>query len=305
MNEKQQEAFDPKSFLSAWMKSAEAFNTMIKDFSPGSAKAQPGQVPPFQAFKWSSKKTASSMNSAQKIWSSIFASLNDPEIFNAMTTGLSAMPEVGMKMAESGWETYYKLQKQFSDKLSNLGKTTQPYSFENLDENMFKVWAKMYDKEFSKIYKMPKLGLARQYQERFSAMMDKYNIFQNAAAEFSRILNLPLEKSMQVMQEKLDEIAKSGNIPDNSQEFYKLWIKILEGHYMTLFKSPDYLEAMSNALKSMTDFNLARHEMLQDLIQILPIPSNKDMDELYKDHYVLQKKIKQMGKRLKALENGK
>ncbi len=302
MTQKEQEQFDPNSFLSAWMKSANDFTAMMKDFTPDFEPFSPGQVPGFQSFGWGSKKTMDSLNSAQRIWKSMFASLSDPDTMNAMTSGLNALPDVGMKMAQSGWETYFKLQKQYADKLASLGKTTQAYSFEDLDQNMFKAWADIYDKELSKVFKIPKLGLARQYQERFTGMMDKYNIFQNAAAEFSRILSLPMEKSVQVMQEKIEQISDDDNLPDNSQEYYRLWIKVLEGHYMTLFKSPDYLDAMRKALKTMTEFNMARHDMLQDLIQMLPIPSNKDMDELYKDNYVLRKQVKEMEKRLNVLE---
>ncbi|MBU1343435.1 MAG: hypothetical protein KKE44_11535 [Proteobacteria bacterium] len=302
MTKKQQEHFDSKSFLSAWMQSVNDFNGMMKDFAPDFNPLGTGFGPSFEAFGPGTKKAADSISSAYKVWQTLFCFLKDPDMMNAMTSGMNALPEVGLKMARISWETCFKLQQQYANKLASLGKTTQAYPFDDIDQNIYKVWAEIYDKELSKVYKLPKLGLARQYQERFSSLLDKYNLFQTAAAEFSRVLSLPLEKSVQVMQEKFDEISQSDNIPDNPQEYYRLWIKVLEGFYMTLFKSPDYLDAMRNALKTMTEFNTARHETLQDLIQMLPIPSNKDMDELYKEQYLLVKKIKRMEKRLKVLE---
>jgi len=43
--------------------------------------------------------------------------------------------------------------------------------------------------------------------------------------------------------------------------------------------------------------------VLVDLLQFLPLPNNKEMDELYKEIHVLKKTVKEMAKKLKKLES--
>ena len=94
------------------------------------------------------------------------------------------------------------------------------------------------------------------------------------------------------MGEKFQELSKEGDLSENFKDHYNMWIKILEGHYMTLFQSPEYTRTLSKALNSAEDFILARQELLDDALKTFHIPTEKDMDELYKELYLLKKKVK-------------
>lgn len=115
------------------------------------------------------------------------------------------------------------------------------------------------------------------------------------------LVYLPMEKSFKVMQEKMEELTREKQLPENSQDYYWMWLKILEGHYMTLFKSSEYTRTLSKTLDAMEDFITAKQEMLQDLLQAFPVPVQKDMDDLYKELYLLKKKVKQIEKRQEAI----
>jgi len=41
---------------------------------------------------------------------------------------------------------------------------------------------------------------------------------------------------------------------------------------------------------------MARHRMLTDMLQSLPLPTNKEMDELYKELYLLKKRVRELEK---------
>ena len=105
-----------------------------------------------------------------------------------------------------------------------------------------------------------------------------------------------MEKSFKVMQEKLEALTEEGKLPETSQDYYRMSLKILEGHYMTLFKSPEYTQVLGKTLDAMEEFAVAREEILQDIIQSLPVPSNKEMDDLYKEIYELKKRVRQLEK---------
>jgi hypothetical protein len=111
-----------------------------------------------------------------------------------------------------------------------------------------------------------------------------------------QILMLPFEKTSKVMQEKIEEQVRERSIPEDPHEYYRMWLKILEGHYMTLFKSPEYTKVLAETMNAYEEFLSARNRILEDAMQSLPIPTNKDLDELYKELYQLKNRIKDLEK---------
>lgn len=132
-------------------------------------------------------------------------------------------------------------------------------------------------------------------------MLDKKNLFETTLAEFLSIIYLPIEKSFKVFQERLQEMAQKGELPKEAKDNYALWVKILEGHYMSLFKSKEYTDALHNTLERMEDFVAAKNDALRDILQFLPVPTTKEMDELYREFHLLKKRVKELEKKVKAV----
>jgi polyhydroxyalkanoate synthesis regulator phasin len=109
-----------------------------------------------------------------------------------------------------------------------------------------------------------------------------------------------MEKSFKVLQEKLQSLAQEGLLPKEAKEQYAMWVKILEGHYMSLFKSKEYTDALHNTINKLEDFVLAKNETVRDFMQFLPVPTTKEMDDLYKEFHVLKKRVNQLEKKVKA-----
>jgi class III poly(R)-hydroxyalkanoic acid synthase PhaE subunit len=189
------------------------------------------------------------------------------------------------------------IQKQWLERYGKLQESTKTYKYENLKEDAFKEWSQLYEQEFRKFFKIPQLGLTRFYQEKMIRSMDKFNIYQATVAEFSRLLSLPMEKSFKVLQEKLTQLSDKGDPPENSKKYYQMWIKILEGHYMTLFQSSEYTQELNKTLNAMSEFSEAKKDILQDFFNMLPVPTHKEMDELYREIYLLKKRIKELEKK--------
>jgi hypothetical protein len=229
--------------------------------------------------------------------------MSEPELTSAAANSLSAMPEILMKMAKSGFEAAMQIQNHLVEKAGKIGKRTEAYNFENLDQEVFKALSDVYEKEFRQYFKIPPLGLTRFYQERFNEMLDKHNIFETMLAEFFSILYLPIEKSFKVFQEKLQQMAEEGNLPQEAKECYAIWIKILEGHYISLFKSKEYTGTLHRTLNTLEDFIIVRNRMLEDFLQMLPVVTQKEMEELYKEFHVLKKRVKELEKQLNISPN--
>ncbi len=181
--------------------------------------------------------------------------MSEPESASAAANSINALPEIFLKMAKSGFDAAMQIQNHLMEKAGKIGKRTEAYKFDNLDQEVFKALSDVYEKEIQQYFKIPPLGLTRFYQERFNEMLDKHNLFETTLAEFLSILYLPMEKSFKVFQEKLQQMAEEGNLPTATKENYAMWLKILEGHYMNLFKSKDYTEALHRTLKQFGGFH--------------------------------------------------
>ena len=155
--------------------------------------------------------------------------MSEPESMSAAANTVTALPEIIMKMAKSAFDAAAQVQNHLVEKTGRIGKRTEAYNFENMDQEIFRALTEVYEKEIQQYLKIPPLGLTRFYQERFNRLLDKHNLFEATLAEFLSILYLPMEKSMKVLMEKLQQMAEEGKLPKEAKESYNMWIKILEG----------------------------------------------------------------------------
>ncbi len=211
--------------------------------------------------------------------------------------GLALWPEISGKLAQAWWDGCLEVHRQWQSRLQDFNLPPGPPAFQRLDREAFKSWLSFYQKDLQPLFSLPQVGLTRFYQERANQAADKFHLFQGALADFLYLLYFPLEKSLQAMQEKIAADAPAGPLPDDFKVYYKMWIKILEGHYLTLLKSDEYLEAMNRTLTAFQEFQAARQALLTDLMGGLPVPTQRDLDELYREIYLLKKQLREFGKK--------
>ncbi|MDQ7781636.1 MAG: poly(R)-hydroxyalkanoic acid synthase subunit PhaE [Desulfomonilaceae bacterium] len=290
------EANNPLMFLQAWLKmSSEMWGASLKVVSDA-GEASVGED---HAKKGSGGKMMDSWMSGLKALHALSAAMSEPGAVEGLLKGANTLPEIVVKMVQPAMEGFLHLQKEWMEKAGRIGKSTAAYNFDNLDQEAFRAWSEIYEKEFRRFLNIPQLGLTRFYQERIGEAADKFNVFQAAMAEFVSLLYLPVEKSSKVVQDQLAEMAEKGKLPEKSKDYYRIWIKTLEGHYMTLFKSPEYAEDLRRTLDALSDYAAARQKTLEDALRLLPIPTQKDMDEFYKEIYILKKRIREIEKKIR------
>ena len=295
----QKEPSAMEDLIASWIKSSGDFwESMMKKTpsSPDTAYEKGAEI---------KNRYTDSLETLLKRWQSMSSAANDPQMADTALKGLNTLPEFFLTLAKTGWDASARMQKQALDKAGKIGQKTEAYNFDNIDQDVFKVWKEIYEEEFRQYFNIPQLGLTRYYQERFNRFLDQSNLLHATLSEFMFLLYLPMEKSFKVLQEKMDELSKEGNLPDKSKEYYNLWLKILEGHYMNLFKSSEYLSALRETLNQLEAFSVAKNLFLQDLLQNLPVPTNKEMDDMYKEMYVLKKRVKSLEKALNATQQTK
>jgi class III poly(R)-hydroxyalkanoic acid synthase PhaE subunit len=240
--------------------------------------------------------------SSGKLWNVAAKAFGEPGFMEVLQKGFQTVPDISLRLLQTAGEGFLELQKRWADRMQKLGAPTEPYSFSDLDREFLNRWTDIYKREFRQFLNVPPLGLTRFYQEKINQALDKYNLFQAAMAEFMHLLSVPMDKSFHVMQEKLAELTQTGTLPGDLKNYYQMWIKILEGHYMTLFQSNQYTETMARTLDALNQFLAARREVLEDALKLLPISTHRDMDEINREIYQLKRRIRTLEKKLQDRE---
>jgi hypothetical protein len=294
MDENQQEKIEKMFPFAEWIKSSTDLWTSLMKVTP----AATDMLTDLSTKKTTKSRSLESMESALKMWQSLSSALSEPAIADATLKGFHSLPDVFLKVAQASWGICFQIQKSHIEKAGKISQQVDAYHFENVDQELFKSLKEIYEKEIRQFFYVPQLGLTRFYQERLSLFMDRLNLLEVTSAEFLSLIYLPFEQSFKVMQLELEKLTKEGKVPKETKEYYNLWVKILEGHFMTLFKSPEFNQTLADLFNKLSEFIMAKNEVLQDVLQILPVPTYKEIDELYKDLHILKKKVRDLERQL-------
>jgi hypothetical protein len=169
--------------------------------------------------------------------------------------------------------------------------------FEALEKNLFKSTLNAYEKEISRIFRMPQLGLTKPYQDRMNKCMDEFNRFLIEMGQFNTLLASPMGKAVMEVE---DYLAAASSM--DPQEIYNHWIKVLEKRYLELFRSPDFIFTFHRVVTQYSVFHELQEQIFKDFLKYTPVSSKEDFDEVAKDNYNLKKEIRQIKKRVESLE---
>lgn len=293
MNEKINDPLGMTAMMNTWMKS---MGDLWGNVAGQSSPAPGAQRPETKADDASQSKAQAAMAAALKNWQSMAGAMATPESMTAMFKGGGAMPEMLLKLAQSSAGSFMDFHQSVVQRLGRVGKSVEAYQFQDIDENLFRAWTDIYQKEFQQFFQIPQLGLLRTYQERINKLADKYNLYQSTLSEFISLLGMPFNRSMQVMQEKLGQMAESGELTDDTKVYYNMWVKVLEGHFMTLFQTPEYVDALSRTVNALADYSEARNAVFEDMFNQLPVATRSDMDDMARELYDLKKRLRKLEK---------
>ena len=292
------QAPNPQSLLDDWIKTTQAIWASLGPTAPS------GDQPPSGAPKDEDKKPdrlQELWSSNLKVWQTLFSQGFSSEGAGSMIKGVHLMPELATKLMQISMQGVSQLQSQWTERLRHLhGDDSDPYKFKDLDKAFLDRWTSWYEKEVQQFFNIPQLGLTRLYQEDINQATDKFNQFQGALIEFLHMLYLPVEKSIKVMQDELTTMAQQEPLPEDSKFYYNKWVRTLEGHYMTLFQSAEYMQCLAKTIDSLNNYVSARQSVLEDALKVLPVPTNTDLDELSKEIYELKRRVRTLEKRLSS-----
>ncbi|HSO18156.1 MAG TPA: poly(R)-hydroxyalkanoic acid synthase subunit PhaE [Desulfosarcina sp.] len=291
MGEEKKDPFGFETMVEAWTDAVQTFWKSVAGMAPETANEEREETDDTAK---ATSATWDTMGKALKNWQTMAAAMSAPESVGAIFKGAGAMPEVLLQMVHSAMGGFMELQQKAAESAGRIGASVEAYRFENIDENVFHVWTDIYEKEFRQFFKIPQLGLTRTYQEKLNASVDAYNRFQSTFAEFLRLLAMPFNRSLAVMQEQMSELAEKGEMPEDTRVYYRDWIKVLEGHFMTLFQTPEYVQTLARTITSLTEFSQAKNAVVEDMLRGFPVARQSEVDDLAGEVYALKKRVRQL-----------
>jgi len=234
---------------------------------------------------------------ALNLWQGFFSLLTEPGTITAVFQGIQAPSKIILRMAQAGWGGYFHLHQQWLAGWQGNGSPPGEAGYENLDQDIFKACNEIFEQDFRRFLNLPHLCLDGLPQERVIRATVEFNQFQAAMAEFIYLLYLPVKKSLRAMGAVwVDDGTEKP--PEDFKEYYKRWLRILEGHYMTLFQSAEYIRTLTHTLRAMEDFALAKQELQSEAMAALGLPTRREMDDLYREIYLLKKSVKGLARKL-------
>jgi class III poly(R)-hydroxyalkanoic acid synthase PhaE subunit len=268
---------DIENMFSAWHKASKDYwdttHKILSEASPDKAFLQPDAL-------------SRQMNS---MWQAFSKALSAPE---SGAGGAKTTQELFTRLMEPLWSSM--LTSQSADK----GTEGKQEDLRTMTKQFSKNWFDLFEKEFRQILNVPQLGLTRYYQEHAARAVEKFNDFQSDITKFVNLLCEPLVETVSALQEEIKNSREGGEeLVKDSKAHYQKWINKLEASYFDLLKSPEYTSALSQIMISLRDYRTSKQQLLIDILQDLPVPTHKDMDELYKEIYTLKKRVKELEKR--------
>ena len=299
MEKKPKDPFKIESVMNAWGRSMnDIMGTVSQALSQAETANEAGPEEGAAAGEKSGPDVdaKAAMHEAFKSWHTIVSSMATPESMASFVKGTGALPEITARFSRSVMNSLSELNRKMGQRMNRMSESVESYNFDKIDENIFHFFTEMYEKEFRKYYHIPQLGLSREYQERINHMADRFNLFQTHHAELLRLLYLPFQRSIWVMQEKIADLAKKERLPDDSREYYQMWIKALEGNFMLLFQTREYNETMAKTITALSKFSQAKNAVLEDMLKGLPVVRNSEMEELAREVHELKKHVRRLEK---------
>ena len=187
------------------------------------------------------------------------------------------------------------------EQMTSFGKaaaanTADSFFTEASKSDLQQKWQRFIREEMNRCFQVTPIGPLRQYQEKTTRFIQAFVAWEIAAGEFSSLLNRPLAESLADMEEKI----RAGKKEIPAETLFPLWIELLEDRYLTLYRSDEFMPALHKTLQAVTSVTKVREGLMDDLLKVSHLPTTRDMDELYREIYLLKKRVETLEKELKG-----
>ncbi|MGI5876073.1 MAG: poly(R)-hydroxyalkanoic acid synthase subunit PhaE [Dethiobacteria bacterium] len=225
-------------------------------------------------------------------------SLHFPEPFRSLLKTPAEMGELSQKVIFNFLQPWVEASKNLQVKYLEAVKGDREAYLD-----FIKLWNEAYQNSFGKMLRLPAFGWSREALESWSASTDSFMKHLAATNKFLAAILKTGQDVMEHLLKKIVEMAEKGQAPSTFNEFYQLWWRTNEEAYLELFKTDIFSRLIGETVDAWVLFKKQYDNLIDDLIsQSLPIPTSKEMDDLYKTVYQVRKTVKEHSMKIEKLD---
>ncbi|MBU2009139.1 MAG: hypothetical protein KJ624_04765 [Chloroflexi bacterium] len=164
-------------------------------------------------------------------------------------------------------------------------------------------WLPAYEQTWGRLLRMPALGPMREtvglLQQGAEALVNYFSVSTDFGSAFSRVST----EAMQKVMTELGSMSDKGQAPKTFREFYKLWWTTNEEAVKELYQTPEFSRLLGQVVDAIMLVRKRYHEIIEEYLKALPIPTRTEMNDLYKSVYLLKQEVRRNTKQVAELQS--
>ncbi len=164
-----------------------------------------------------------------------------------------------------------------------------------------KNWQKAYQQSYGKLFHIPGIGPAGNLAGKMLVSFESYVQYVSSLNDFLAGIYKTGFDAMEGLLKKMDELRAQSKAPSSFREFYDLWWRNNEETYLQLFKTESFGRMFSEMVDAGARLKKRLDDIMTSVVSLWPIPTQKDMDSVYKSIYQLKKDHRNEARKIEEL----
>ncbi len=196
------------------------------------------------------------------------------------------------------WTSFVEKCEQPAEVLRNFMSNTPLYTgdvFNELSPELKKVRERFLS--------VPGVGYSRETQEKMQEALRLWANYQDKYQEFHSVMSRLNHDALALMRKRLVKMHKQGESVDSMREIYNIWVDSNEKVYGEFVFTEEYAELNANLVNSLMAFKNKSHEINEDYLKSMNLPTSSSIQALEKRQYELRKQVRALEAEMKAVKS--
>nr|WP_295377129.1 class III poly(R)-hydroxyalkanoic acid synthase subunit PhaE [Pseudoxanthomonas sp.] len=149
---------------------------------------------------------------------------------------------------------------------------------------------------------LPAFGPAREHQERWQALAQAQQDYQQALGEYERVMLKVAMQAFERFESLLEERAEPGQQLTSARALFDLWIDAAEQAYAEVALSPEFRHVYGHLTNTQMRVRLGVQKEIEQICVAFGMPSRTEVDSAHRKIAELERQLRRMSRRDDALD---
>jgi class III poly(R)-hydroxyalkanoic acid synthase PhaE subunit len=227
---------------------------------------------------------------------------------NQLNTFASSYLNVSKNSAQL-WQLYLEETQKFSQlwidplglSMGNMSKAISGNSSALIELNNF-YWNLLYEETFGSLMRTPLLGPTREFNGKLLSGFEAWTNLYKSSIDYQLVLGDIQVKSFEALMKELITKAEKGEKIDDWKQFQALWSQVADDVFEQAFCEEHNLKIRGEFLNNLNKYRIQQQELMEVYLNLMNLPSRKEIDEVHRTIYELKKEVKSLRKQLAKYE---